>query len=234
MARDFNGSSDNLLVTSTPVTAVPISISAWVYADALTADHCIVSIRDNTGFNYFSLYSNSSGTIAAQTIGTTATTSSSIATGKWYHVAAVFSAVNSRAVYINGGSKGTGSGSSTPTGIDRISVGAGYVSFATKYWNGKIAEVGIWNKALSDADVLALSKRRSPDFVRPDDLPFYSKILGRNSPEPDLIGSRHLTVTGATQAAHPGIIYPWHDMTTATPAAVAQLLYLRTLMGVGL
>ena len=77
---------------------------------------------------------------------------SSMIVGNWYHVAATYDGTN-RKLYLNGESKST----DTPTGIhsvvDSSNLKIGY--FYTNYFNGKISNVKISDKALSDVKILS-------------------------------------------------------------------------------
>ena len=70
---------------------------------------------------------------------------------------------------------------------------------------GQIAEVGIWNVALTAAEIASLSKGMTCDKVRPESLVFYAPLVR------DLIDAKGgLAITnnnGATVAPHPRI-YP--------------------------
>ena len=72
-----------------------------------------------------------------------------------------------------------------------------------QYMNGQIAEVGIWNAALTAAEVASLAKGMTCDKVRPQNLVFYAPLV-RNLV--DVKGG--LTITNnntATVAAHPRV-----------------------------
>jgi len=72
-------------------------------------------------------------------------------------------------------------------------------------FNGTIAEVGIWNSALTQPEIASLAKGMTPDKIRPQSLVFYAALVR------DLIDQKGgLTITnqnGATVANHPRI-YP--------------------------
>lgn len=72
------------------------------------------------------------------------------------------------------------------------------------YYNGKLAEVGIWKSILTTDEITALSKGASPNFIRRDQLQFLSPLWAVASPEPNLSGkgNRNGTVTGAVLADH--------------------------------
>ena len=139
----------------------------------------------------------------------------------WHHACAVAASDASRSVYIDGGSKATTTTSISVSGEYRISIGRFSDSSPSVYFSGKIAEAAIWNIALSDAEVALLAKAVSPLMVRPEALIFYTPIIGKYSPEIDLIGGLSLTVTGATAAPHPRIIYPPRPQVPMVAAVVA-------------
>jgi len=71
--------------------------------------------------------------------------------------------------------------------------------------NGLIAEVGIWNVALTVAEIASLAKGITCDKVRPQSLVFYAPLVRDLS---DQKGGRAITNNnGATVANHPRI-YP--------------------------
>jgi hypothetical protein len=82
--------------------------------------------------------------------------------------------------------------------IGRTPAGYGDATFT-----GRIAEVAVWNIAMSDAEVQALTLGAHPLRFRPTNLIFYFPLWGVASPEPNLSGyAYHGTVTGAVLADH--------------------------------
>jgi hypothetical protein len=147
------------------------------------------------------LAANSAGTTGLQGINV-----SPVSAGNWYHAAGVFTNSLSPQAFVNGivGST-TGGGSITPTGIDQILIGAARTTSLTGYYNGSIAEVGIWNAALTAAEIASLAKGMTCDKVRPQSLVFYAPLVR------DLIDQKGgFAITNnnsATVANHPRI-YP--------------------------
>ena len=86
-----------------------------------------------------------------------------------------------------------------------IMVGA-RISDAT-FFAGGIAECAIWNRVLTDGEIRALGRGFAPAFF-PRGRVFYSLIDGRHSPEINMAGTTHGTVTGTTFLDHPPVIYP--------------------------
>jgi hypothetical protein len=84
-----------------------------------------------------------------------------------------------------------------------------------------MAEVGIWNAALTDAEVAILALGYSPDQVRPASLVEYWKLIGRNSPETGIKGYDMTLYNAPLVANHPRIIYPCGPQTVYKPTAAA-------------
>jgi hypothetical protein len=88
--------------------------------------------------------------------------------------------------------------------------------------DGKVAEVGIWQATLTDAEVAILGKGYSPLFVQPDKLLFYIPLIRDN--DQDLIGGLSLSEVGSpTITDHPRIIYPGRQITSRIGPAVAAV-----------
>ena len=202
-ALDFNGTSDELSGAAI-LTAAPLSICAWVNSDSATARQVIVSLGLSSGDHRFTLglqgdVSDNVEFTTRDTASSVALTSTTYSAGTWHHVCGVTAAANSRAAYLDGGGKGTSAGSATPVGIDSASIGRRPVT--AQFFNGRIAEVGIWNRALSDAEVLSLSKGFSPACLRTG-LVNYTKLVRTVQDEARAFA---WTTTGTTVADHPRI-----------------------------
>jgi hypothetical protein len=66
---------------------------------------------------------------------------------------------------------------------------------------GTVAELSIWNAALSTDDITSLVKGFAPTLVRPDKLVEYWPIVGTYSPEIDKVGAMDLTTNGTVLAS---------------------------------
>jgi hypothetical protein len=232
MARSFNNGTQYLSVSSTPVTAAPLTISTWFYAAATNDLYVTLFISDTGASNYFGLYINNAAakTAAVACVSDSedvidSTTTFSVNT--WNHTAAVFASSTSRSVYLNGGGKATSTNSKVPGSLNRINVGANFDSPSVlDPMNGRLAEVGIWNAALTDDEVTSLSKGVSPLKVRPASLVAYWPLYGNASPEPSY--SRNstdysLTLNGSpTQVDHPPVSAPWAGSFGFLTAAVSS------------
>lgn len=117
----------------------------------------------------------------------------------WYHVTGVYAASgpNPSALYINGVNCVT-STLGTPNTLANQGGGTpnlcfgGYAAAGGSCTNinygGRLAEVGIWNVALSAGEAQSLASGVPPSEIRRSSLSGYWPLYGTNSPEPDLSG----------------------------------------------
>lgn len=217
MARNFvtNG---RLNLGSAAVSATPLTLAAWVNPANITGNHVAVGMFqiDGVGSSADAWYLQFGGAtggdpvqaITAQTnTFAVASTATGFSANVWTHGAAVFESATSRIAYINGGNSGTNATSKTPTGVTDTVIGAFNAGAAYNHTAVKIAEVGIWDVALTAEEVAALADGVSPLLIRPANLVKYVPILGTASPERDFMGGEW-TVTNTSQVAHPPMRYP--------------------------
>lgn len=213
MARLFTAASTEYLsVAATPVASPPITVVGWVRSTAAAGNRTLVSLGSSSANQRHLLYYAPGGSFFAfsgngGTFGQSGLSYPSAA-GVWVHLAAVFSATNSRVAYANG-TAASANTTNVSVAYDRVYVGAYYTNGGLQsgfYNDGDIAEVGIYSAALSSDEIAALAKDYTPDRIRPGALEFYAPVFGRHSPELEIAGGNNLTVTGATQSDHPPVI----------------------------
>ena len=186
-------------------------MACWFYPVS-SAGAVLIAVNTTSGIDRFQM-----GTIPGTFPATCATVqggsapsanvAGSIALNQWHHTAGVFSAVNSRRSYINGTGGTVNTGSATPSGLNRINISGAYAPSLTARFTGAIAEVGVWNAALTADEIASLSKGFPCRLVRPSALVFYSRLIRnvmdiRNGVSLSELG------TGTTASEHPRIIYP--------------------------
>lgn len=211
MARLFDDASSQFLeINVAPVTGTPLTMAAWFRPDNANLFQIIVSIVDkDTADDQFRLVTagNAVGDPVQFAVRTssgtfTAVTTTGYSLNTWHHAVGVAASATDRRVFIDGGSKGVSTSSKIPSGLNRISIGRLGDSTPSNHFSGRIAEVVIWNVALTDVEVAVLAGGVSPLRVRPGNLKGYWPIFGA-SPETDFSGQgNNLTVTGATIADH--------------------------------
>lgn len=220
MARTGWSSSNFLRYNSGLVTAVPLTIAGWGNFASTASRHMVggpVNSASASSINCFIIAQESGGTVLFFTGGPStqggAASSTSMSAGTWVHMAGVSSSITSRAAYLNGGGKGTNATSETPTGINRMSFGVqdNTAAATTPMASGDmLAEWGLWNIALADADILELSTGMSPLLMHPESLVGYWPMIGVNSPENNVMSNTSvLSIQGSlSAAAHPRILMP--------------------------
>jgi hypothetical protein len=216
MARAFTAASTQYLsCASAPVTTYPLTLAAWVRPVALSGARAILGVGVNGGTHRILMQHNFGGGLHLQITAIDAegaaggTLASGLTAGSWAHVAGVFES-NSNTTwtpYINGSSSGLvrsdGNITRNPSGLNFLGVGARFATTVGLPYDGDIAECGIWNAALTAAEIASLAKGMTCDKVRPQSLVFYAPLVR------DLIDYKGgLTITNnntATVANHPRV-----------------------------
>jgi hypothetical protein len=214
MARLFASASTQFIEHNAAlVTALPITMVGWVYptTGVVSAVISVAKSADATG-RWIYLNISATGRVAGwvrQDSGVDVQSASAGAThgtGAWFHAGAVFSGTSGVSTSIKAYADGTLQDTvtttfTTPTSLDRTTIGRLSRTAPLHYQNGRLAHTAIWSVALSDAEILALSKGASPAQIQPASLVSYTPLWGLHSPEIDLVkNSATWTVTGATQA----------------------------------
>ena len=157
-ALSFDGVDDEVFISSTPVTAAPLSLCAWVYRTASTpTDATVVTVTDSALTNHFSLELLATDRVRARILGSAGASASApagtVPVGGWHHACAVFASITSRSIYVDGVNQASNSTSVTVTGTDRIRIGNGAKGI---FPNGLIDEVRVYNRALSAEEIKRL------------------------------------------------------------------------------
>jgi len=152
--------ASNLTLSST--TGNSLTLEAWInetaYPTAAPGDAGIISHYQSAtgGASYFLRVNEVSpyNGVAAGGASIAATTTASVTLGTWAHWAAVYSynsatSNDSVKLYKNGVLQASGV-STVPVSSDSLKIG---VDFSSRFFNGKIDEVRVWNTALSAATI---------------------------------------------------------------------------------
>ena len=92
-------------------------------------------------------------------------------TGTWLHLAGRILSTTSRTVFVNGkGTTATGSQASPSVAPDQVNIGRIGSASPSTYWDGMIAYPAIWENALSDNEITALSNGAHPSIISPHTL----------------------------------------------------------------
>lgn len=203
MAMLLDGSTQYAYTGSSPVSAYPFTMACWFYATNITAAHTLMQIVNSATGYWHALIG--AGDLSDQVIagscnnGTMLYAQSSVdyAANTWTHACGYWSGDNLRAVYKDGGSKGTNVGSRTCGTPSQVGIGWNLHWGGSRYLNGAIAEAGIWNVVLTDTEVYVLSRGVSPLYVRPESLLCYWPFITTANMANDLVSGYNLTLNNS-------------------------------------
>ena len=158
-AMEFNG-SDEYISAGNPTElqfTSSFSISAWFKSSSATSQR-IVSKDDGTNRSYF-VQLSATGAIEAAiyTSGTKQlnTSASGLADGNWHHLVFTFENGVGTKLYIDNGTPTTDSATGTLDN-DTNNFEIGRREDGSKFFNGDIDEVAVWNKVLDATDVATI------------------------------------------------------------------------------
>lgn len=170
-AATFNGTSSRVTYATAGTAfqhALPLTVSAWVNLTSITGNNPVFYSNDNytryagvwiqiiDGFVYANV---GDGFGAGITNRFSVKSATAITASTWVHICAVFKSPNVIDLYINGlrDLATTSSGSSTTMGWNtpsNTSLGSANIGAGTySYLNGKIDNLMMWGRALSDVEV---------------------------------------------------------------------------------
>lgn len=213
MSFAFNGANQYLRIASAPATGAPMTIAAHVRPTSMTGTRTVGAVGQapQPGRHRNQIVMLSTGAIRATAGGSTNAFSDSTSTASlntWCHTAGVFSSLSSRTSYLNGTASSENTTTISQLSLTEVVIAAQQGNVANTYenlWIGNIAEFGIWNVALTAAEISSLSNGMACNLIRPQSLVFYAPLVR------DLIDARSgLTITNvnsATVANHPRIYY---------------------------
>jgi hypothetical protein len=166
-AYSFNGTNQEVKLKDTnSLVYSDISLAVWVYLNNLTAEQYPIYKIDSTqtrrfGFQIWSnriYFSKNFGSAGGWAVSKDITGMS----GAWHYIVATHSDTNGTALYWDGNlvdynSSATSTLTTTTAFEYYIGRFNGSLTASTNYWfNGKIDEVGLWNKVLTSTEVTAL------------------------------------------------------------------------------
>jgi hypothetical protein len=174
MAYDFTTASSQHLSCAAPVTGLPATIACWVKFDTAGSGNWVVaSIGRSSSPSHRLVMLRSSSQLSAQSVGSTDVRASSL------------------------------SGTITDGTLYHAAAVFSSTTLRDVYLDGAAAGTGIWNVALTAAEIASLAGGMTCDKVRPQSLVFYAPLVR------DLIDVKGgLTITnnnGATVANHPRV-----------------------------
>lgn len=183
MAYAFASANSRYLSTaSAPASGHPMTIACWFNTAAGSQVAVSVGVSSGVHRNQVAIQQSGASVLSqAQTFGSTSNGASNgvnATANVWNHAASVFSSASSRIAYTNGTA---GTENTTNVGsinaANSIVIGARWNSTIGAFFSGDIAEVGIWDVALTAAEIASLAKGITCDRIRPDNLVFYAPLI---------------------------------------------------------
>lgn len=201
MARSFAAASTQYLLIESDLgfasVEYPLTLACWFKANDTSHLYYVMQLVDKsapgTHWDLTLRGADAGDPIQAYCYGPSvkAETSTGFTAGTWHHGCAVFADADHQAVYLDGGGKGTNTGSSIAmSDTDRFAIGGALDSTPNYYLDGLIAHAAVWHAALSDDDAAALAAGLSPLLVHPASLIAYFPL---HASDTDQLGSYDLT-----------------------------------------
>jgi hypothetical protein len=217
MARNFiEASNEYLSNASSPVSAVPVTLSCWVKAGDIVDTEIFFGVfHSSTANNYLALQVTSTDSklwaVSRSDVDGQDNSLSTVAMTQdvWQHCGGVFATTTSRFAYLDGTEATENTNTNNPA-LNRTAIGCNWRSTGPDtFADADIAECAIWNVALTAAEMEILASGVSPLKVRPASLVYYCPVHGNLSPEPEYIGGLDMTVNVTpTKSEHPRVVYP--------------------------
>lgn len=191
-------------------TAPPLTLSAWCRTPSVVNIYAL-AVSSDSGNDLFGLSAfTDNRVIAVMRSGgaffNSATTAAAYPINTWFHMAAVFESATLRTAYLNGGSPGSAFDGVPPTGLTRTRL-RNRPGVLSPFDGVELAEVAIWNAALSPEEIALLAAGVSPVAL--------AGRWGQLTLGCDLIGGAGLRKIGPTMtavgtvapAAHPRVFH---------------------------
>jgi hypothetical protein len=213
-------STTNYAYTLTePVSTTPFTLSCWAKLTNLTNTHVVVAIDtpSTSGYNvlgtldFCGACTSPADVPRARSYDGThhiANASTSYTTGSWVHICGVFTSTSSRFIYYNGGNKVQNTGTDNATPSELVICRSRRNSAQGPCVSGDfVAEVAVWDSALSDSDVVSLAGGTNPKDIAGGPVAYWP--LTETTTNEDQIGSNDLTENAITYSSdHPSIDPP--------------------------
>ena len=151
-SAEFDGSSD-YIDTNAQLISTNHTIQAWVYRDSSGTNdvNYVLAMRDaaNDGLLVFS---RSNTSISIKFDAQTEIQYTSFTSDEWHHIASTYDGTTEK-FYFNGSVVGTGTFSDTLSVTADTIIGRDSGSGTSNFWDGNLANVAIWNRALSSDEI---------------------------------------------------------------------------------
>lgn len=187
MAWDFDGTDDYMELALPSSYDVPKTLACWFNTDSSTTAQTLISLSSGNVSENLSLalslrLSSTSTVLATSSAGnglSNATTSGTYTQNNWHHAAAVFPSTASRTAYLDGIGTTQTATRSAGSALDNLILGQGSGGTYNpgQPFNGRLAEIAVWDVALDESEIVSLAKGYIPTLIRPDKLLWYIPLV---------------------------------------------------------
>jgi len=220
-SRDFSGATftDRIDWTSVAtLTGSPVTIAMWIYFDAYDAHNTYLLCIHNAANTAYCMYIYclaASGTINFGRQGTTELfrgSKDAFGTGAWKHLVITHDGVQTTAssihFYFNGVANETGgtgqNGASEIAPAGLWSIGGRYYDDARNF-DGRLAQVGIWNRVLTAGEITGLAAGNKPNAYATNLIFYFAGETSSLVASPGGTGTADGTTWTATGPSLPGV-----------------------------
>ena len=151
-SAEFDGSGDYIQL-DTPFSYTNHTIAAWVYANDTASDKVVLDSRDANDDGIYIVVSNTE-TLRYELNTSNASYSTSRA-NDWIFVTATYDGTTQK-LYIDGSEEASNTTSQTINTTTNAKIGSRSFSTPVNYFQGNLANVAIWNRALSSDEINAV------------------------------------------------------------------------------
>ena len=153
---DFDGSNDHVTFNSADTPVSDYTINGWFFIDTNTTSQGIITWGGSGGGKRRSMliWNGGSGTnyyLRSSTNGSNPAGTTNIVSGQWWNGNVSVASDNTAKIYVNGALENTSTNTLNSPSSITLYVGR---TEGGEYFNGKIAIVNVYNRVLTDAEVL--------------------------------------------------------------------------------
>lgn len=206
MARGPLSTTDRI-VTSSVFSAYPLTVAGWVKTSDISSSSNTVFTMAAGGSNDWFTMGLSSGRLSVASRANSGATGAALTTtattdNTWTHFCGIWESATSRTAFINGADKTTDT-TNVPVNFGALSeTQFGGFRSTTAMTAGVLAECGIWNVALTDAEVATLAKGFGCHHVRCASLVHHVPLIRSNN----VLRGNMTVAAGLAVDTHPPII----------------------------
>lgn len=174
-------------------STTPYTINAWFKSGSFSGTVTIASLYAGSVLNGHALRIRSSDLRVQARSGdgsgtSQAGTTTGYSAGVWQMGTAVFTSATSRTAYVNAGSSATNTVSRTPSTITDWVIGASAPDETAGEFDGHLAEVAIWEAALTQDEITSLYRGFKATQIQPASLivyvPMVREVVDLRGPKP--------------------------------------------------